>query len=130
MRVPVSTWFRLKTGGKSFQDAVCCLPGGRGGTERLVEVTPGHSCLTAWGENEAWPVQLQRREMGPVVRDHREMFNSCQEVMCPLFEKWLAYSHLVGCSRNLPTGRKAIWSGIQRPALTGTQHDISTKMVI
>lgn len=68
--------------------------------------------------------------MGPVVRDHRKMFNSCQEVMCPLFEKRLADSHLVGCSRNLPTGRKAVWSGIQRPVLTGTQPDTSTKMVI
>ena len=48
MRIPVSTRFTLRTGGKSFRDAVRCLPGGRGGNERLVEATPVHSYLVAW----------------------------------------------------------------------------------
>lgn len=125
MRIPVSTRFTLRTGGKSFRDAVHCLPGSRGGNERLVEATPVHSYLMAWEKKEARPVQLQRRETGPVVRNHRKMFfNGCQEVMCPLFEKRLVDSHLVGCSRNLSTGRKAVWSSIQRPILTGTVSTI------
>lgn len=126
MRIPVSTRFTLRTGGKSFRDAVHCLPGGRGGNARLAEATPVHLCLTAWGKKGAGPVRLQRREMGPVVRNHRKMFfNSCQEVMCPLLEKRLVDSHpVVGYSRNLPTGRKAVWSSIQRPILTGTVSTI------
>lgn len=84
-------------------------------------------CTHTWwpGRKKARPVRLQRRETGPVVRNHRKMvFNGCQEVMCPLFEKRLVDSHLVGCSRNLSTGRKAVWSSTQRPILNGTVSTI------
>lgn len=59
---------------------MCCLPAcGRGGNERLVEVTPGAPCLTARGGTRPGLFGFRGGEMGPVVRDHRKMFNSCQE---------------------------------------------------